>query len=240
MKNDERTRLQVYLARCGIASRRACERLIDEGRVAVNGSMITRPGTKVGADDEVTFDGRIVRLESTYRYIALHKPSGYVCTKHDPEGRPTADSLLSGYHERLHNVGRLDIDSSGLIFFTNDGDFTRIVTHPSSCIEKEYLVESSEPLDPKLLDPFIRGVTLEGVHYRIDDYTIRSKQSVVLKLHAGKNREIRVLFGSAGLSVRRIHRIRIGIVKLGSLAPGEHRMLSKHEIEWLKKQDLRV
>ncbi len=140
------TRLQVYLAHSGVASRRACEQIILDGRVTVNGNTVTNMGAKVAPDDVVCVDGNRVRPEEQKRYVLLNKPSGYICSLADEKGRQVAaDILKSAYTERLYNVGRLDMYSSGAILFTNDGHFASVVGHPSAEIEKEYVVEASLP-----------------------------------------------------------------------------------------------
>ena len=136
-KNTEQTRLQAYLAHCGVASRRASEQIIIDGRVTVNGSVVTELGTKVSAEDKVCVDGKPVHLEKRKCYVLLNKPAGFVCSASDEKGRQVAADLLrDSYKERLYNVGRLDMYSKGMILFTNDGDFAAKLSHPSSQIEK--------------------------------------------------------------------------------------------------------
>ena len=132
-------RLQQFMARCGVASRRASEQIILDGRVSVNGKLITELGTKVSLGDEVFVDNQQIFLEETKRYVLLNKPAGYVCSLSDEKGRQIAlDLIKDKYSERLYNVGRLDMFSSGLIIFTNDGDFAAKLSHPSAELEKEY------------------------------------------------------------------------------------------------------
>ncbi len=148
---NEEIRLQAFLAHCGVASRRASEKIILDGRVSVNGSVVTELGTKVKSDDKVLVDGKEIHLEEAKRYVLLNKPAGYVCSQSDEKGRSVAvDLLKEKYSERLYNVGRLDMFSHGAIIFTNDGDFAAKLSHPSAEIEKEYVVESTLPL-PKFL-----------------------------------------------------------------------------------------
>ncbi len=231
MDRDGPIRLQRYLALCGIASRRKNELHILDGRVSVNGTIIRVLGTKVDSGDKVLFDGKPVLPERRKLYIALNKPRGYLCSSYDPDDRPLALTLFADqYPERLYNVGRLDFNTSGLILFTNDGEFAKIVSHPSSEIKKEYIVESFEPIDSTILKEFQTGIVIEGVRYQISDYKIMTPNNVSLTLVEGKNREIRRLYESKGISIRRIHRVRIGPVHLGDLATAAHRMLTKHEI----------
>ncbi len=224
-------RLQLFLARAGIGSRRTCETYITSGRVAVNGKTVTTLGTKVLPEDTVSMDGSPVRPEIRLVYIALNKPQRYLCSNSDPQGRPLVVSFLKpSVSERVFHVGRLDYLSSGLIFFTNDGEFARKMTHPSSRIEKEYLVETKDAIKESSLEEFQRGVWIEGEKYRIASYVLLSPQKVRLVLTEGKNREIRNFFIDKRIKVKRIHRIRIGGVRLGKLEPGQWRYLTKKEV----------
>lgn len=229
----EPIRLQVYLARCGIASRRKCEEFISEGRIRVNGETVTQPGTKVSSEDEILFDGTAVMPEQRKLYIALHKPPRFLCSQYDSEGRKLAVDLLKPFFpERLYNVGRLDYLSEGLIFFSNDGIFTAAVSHPSSEIEKEYYVELFSPISSEVLDGFTHGVTIDDVRYRIRAYTFLDAKTVTITLIEGKNREIRRLMSAADIRVRRLTRVRIGPVQLGHLKAGEYRLLKDKEVKW--------
>jgi len=224
-------RLQLFLARAGIGSRRTCETYITSGRVAVNGKTVTTLGTKVLPEDTVSMDGSPVRPEIRLVYIALNKPQRYLCSNSDPQGRPLVVSFLKpSVSERVFHVGRLDYLSSGLIFFTHDGEFARNMTHPSSRIEKEYLVETKDAIKESSLEEFQRGVWIEGEKYRIASYVLLSPQKVRLVLTEGKNREIRNFFIDKRIKVKRIHRIRIGGVRLGKLEPGQWRYLTKKEV----------
>lgn len=235
-KADKEIRLQVYLAHSGVASRRKSEELIAQGRVKVNGETVLTPGTKVSENDNVQFDGHRVRPEQQSRYIALHKPPQYLCSNYDEQGRPLAvDLLRKTYKERLYNVGRLDFLSEGLIFFTNDGNFAAKVSHPSSEIEKEYRIETYDPIPEDILKESMRGVRIEGVLYRIKQYKSIDKNTVTLILIEGKNREIRKLLAHFSIRLKRLIRMRIGPVKLGTLPSGEHRLLNKWEIDWFMK-----
>ena len=230
-------RLQVYLARCGIGSRRKNEEYIAAGRAAINGETVTEPGSKVYPEDEVTFDGRPVRPEAEYRHIALYKPPRYICSNHDPEGRPLAVDLLTPYFsERLHNVGRLDFMSEGLIFFTNDGAFTRIVSHPSSEIEKEYRVYCHHPVQESTLEEWRQGLEVEGTFYKIKSFRRITPNEVLLTLIEGKNREIRNLFKAGGIDIKRLVRERIGPVTLKGLSSGSYRLLTEDEVSWFFKR----
>ncbi len=226
-------RLQVFLARAGLGSRRACEQFILDGRVAVNGEGVIRMGVKVGPNDTVTVDGRKIGLPKNCVYLALHKPRGYICANADPHGRPLASDLFkSAVKERLFHVGRLDFLSTGLIFYTNDGEFASRVSHPSSGIEKEYLVEAARTIGDDFLERYKRGIRVEGEAYRLTDYRKQSDRSALLTLLEGKNRELRNVFASMSIRLKRVHRIRIGPVTLRGLAPGRFRKLTEKEVRW--------
>lgn len=231
---EKNVRLQAFLARCGVASRRACEEVILSGRVRVNGVTVTQLGTKTAPGDLVELDGRRIEPESRKLYLALHKPEGYICSASDPQGRPLARSLLPlDVTERVYNVGRLDLRSSGLLLFTNDGDFAVSVAHPSAEIEKEYLVESTVPIPDRLLEDFRAGLDIEGIRYRCLDIERLGRKSVRVVLIEGKNREIRRVFTAFRLHPRRLHRVRIGPVSLGKLPEGASRQLTGEEIDAL-------
>ena len=237
MSHSKGIRLQVYLARCGIGSRRKNEEYIAAGRAAINGVPVTEPGSKVYPSDTVTFDNRTVQPEALSRYIALYKPPRYICSNHDPEGRPLAVDLLSSrFSERLYNVGRLDFMSEGLIFFTNDGAFTRIVSHPSSEIEKEYHIFSHHPVGEHILKQWKQGIKVDGTFYKIKSYRIIAPDEVLLTLIEGKNREIRNLFKAGGIDIKRLIRERIGPVTITGLTPGTFRTLTAEEIRWFLKR----
>ncbi len=224
-------RLHVYLARAGIASRRKCEEYITQGLVMVNGRIVTELGTKVEPSDVILFQGRQIHATRQLVYIALNKPPKFLSSNSDPDGRPLAISLLKqSVSVRVYPVGRLDYLSSGLIFFTNDGEFAKIVSHPSSEIEKEYLVETKKEIPEELLKEYLKGVYVEGELYRLKSYTFRSPKSVRLVLLEGKNREIRKVFSSRGLYPKRIHRIRIGSIMVKGIDSGKYRNLTQKEV----------
>jgi 23S rRNA pseudouridine2605 synthase len=230
MPGETSERLQRYLARCGVASRRASEEIILAGRVTVNNGTVTVLGTKVTENDRVCLDGKGIRPEAILRYIVLNKPAGYVCSLSDEKNRPVAAELLSSrYSERLYNVGRLDMYSSGLIIFTNDGDFAAKVSHPSSQIEKEYIAETTLPYPAELAQGFARGLRVEGVFYRAEKIESLSSRRLRIVLLEGKNREIRRVFEHFNAPIKRLCRVRIGAVLLGDLPEGESRELTRTE-----------
>ena len=234
--SKEEIRLQAFLAHCGIASRRASEQIILDGRVSVNGQIVTELGTKVTNKDEVLVDGKKITLEEKKRYVLLNKPLGVVCSLSDDRGRPVAADLLkSSYKERLYNVGRLDMFSHGAIIFTNDGDFAAKLSHPSAQIEKEYVVETSLPLPRYLADDFKKGIRVDGVFYKAKDAEEINSHKMRVVLIEGKNREIRHVFENAGMAIKNLRRIRIGNVLLGDLEVGQFRDLSEEEVSDLMK-----
>ena len=235
---QDKIRLQVYLAHAGVASRRASETIITSGRVTVNGEIVRELGTKVSPEDKITVDGKLIKLEETKRYVLLHKPAGYVCSLKDEKDRDVAADLLKPhFSERLYNVGRLDMFSAGLIIFTNDGDFAAKVSHPSSEIEKEYIVETSVMISDDLPKQFLKGIRIEGVFYKAKEAELLTKRKLRVVLIEGKNREIRRVFEHFQIGIKSLTRVRIGTIKNEELKPGEYRELSQAEItSLLEKQ----
>lgn len=235
---QDKIRLQVFLAHAGVASRRASEQIILDGRVTVNGEVVTELGTKVSSEDKITVDGKLVVQEEVKRYVLLHKPAGYVCSLKDEKGRDVAADLLKPhFSERLYNVGRLDMFSAGLIIFTNDGDFAAKVSHPSSEIEKEYIVETSVMIPEDLPKQFLKGIRIEGVFYKAKDVDLLTKRKLRVVLIEGKNREIRRVFEHFQIGIKSLTRMRIGPIKNNNLQAGQFRELTKEEItSLLEKQ----
>ncbi|PIE04588.1 MAG: pseudouridine synthase [Spirochaetales bacterium] len=237
MSNQEEKagiRLQVRMSRFGIASRRKCEEYIAQGRVKVNGRVVIQPGTRVLDTDEVTFDGARVGQARKFVYIALHKPAGFLCSDADPDGRPLAKDLFqSVVKDRVFHVGRLDFMSSGLIFYTNDGEFARYLTHPSSKIQKEYLVTTKNVIPEEFLERFKRGLVVDGVRYKALEAELTGPRTARVVLTEGKNRELRNVFLGSHLRVRRVHRIRIGSVALKGISAGHFRFLKNSEVKSL-------
>lgn len=234
MPDKDEVRLQVFLAHCGVASRRASEQIILDGRVSVNGTVITELGTKVTASDVVSVDGKQVFQEEKKRYVLLNKPAGFVCSASDEKGRKVAADLIQGaFRERLYNVGRLDMYSKGMIFFTNDGEFARILSHPSSQLEKEYIVETSQDVPDDFPARFERGIRVNNVFYRCLRCEILRPRKIKIVLIEGKNREIRTVLESVGLGTHSLVRVRIGNVYLDDLRPGDFRELSEREVRSL-------
>jgi len=231
------SRLQKFLAEAGVASRRASEQVILAGRVEVNGQVIRQLGTKIDPlHDRVTVDGRLVRVKRKH-YVALNKPHGCVCSRKDEFDRPTIYELMPDEWGNLYSVGRLDYDTEGLIFLTNDGEFALRLTHPRYEVRKKYLATVDGRVEPEILERFIRGVFYEGEKLKAQKarlVTSSKSQSVVeLDLTEGKNREVRRLFESQGKTVKRLQRVQIGKIRLGELKPGKWRTLTEPEIKSL-------
>jgi pseudouridine synthase len=227
-------RLQRALARAGFGSRRSAEELIAAGHVTVNGKVAT-VGDKVDVTiDAVAVRGATVNLDPRVRYLALHKPSGVVTTMHDPQGRPDVRSLLPPDGPHVFPVGRLDRDSEGLLLAMNDGDLANALTHPRYEVEKEYLVEVAGTPAGRHLAALRAGVELDDGRAKarsvrvVDTRPGRAQLSIVMT--EGRKREVRRMLQALDLSVTRLLRVRIGPVRLGGLAPGEHRDLTPEEL----------
>lgn len=234
-----RERLQKYLARCGVASRRASEQIIAGGRVRVNGVRAAELGTSVDPEhDRVEVDGRLVQLPATRSYVALHKPIGVVSTASDPRGRRTVVDLVPG-EARLFPVGRLDYDSEGLILLTDDGDLALQLTHPRHNVEREYRALLDGEVTDAILERLSAGIDLDGKRTaparfeRLETHPDGTWVRVVL--HEGRNRQIRRMVEAVGLKVVRLVRVRVGSLRLGSLPPGGWRRLSAAEVAALRE-----
>lgn len=233
---NERVRLQKALAAAGVASRRNSEQLIEEGRVEVNGSVVTEQGTRVDpVKDVIRVDGSRIPPPRRHRYMVLNKPRGVVSTMDDPEGRRAlAEFLPRGNKDRLFHVGRLDTDSDGLILLTNDGDFAHRMSHPSWEVPKTYLVEAAGVMDNKTLKRLEKGVTLDDGPVKPDRVKLVSRSArqtlLTVTLHEGRNRVVRRMFDAVAHPVDRLARVAIGPVKLGQLPVGESRDLTREEL----------
>ena len=230
-------RLQKYLSEAGVASRRASEEVILAGRVSVNGQIVRTLGTKVHpAQDRVEVDGQTVKPRRKL-YVALNKPPGVLCTRKDPMDRRTISDLLPREWQHLASVGRLDRDSEGLIFVTNDGEFSLRLTHPRYGIRKIYRATVEGRVEPAMLQEFLAGVEDAGELLKAEKARIISANNshsiVELELAEGRNREVRRLFESQDLIVARLQRIQIGRIKLGELPVGKWRTLTEPEIKSL-------
>jgi pseudouridine synthase len=230
-------RLQKFLADAGIASRRAGEQIILAGRVTVNGDTVAELGARIDPHhDRVTVDGKAVRAKRKL-YVALNKPPGLVCSRKDEWDRPTIYALLPKEWGQLHSVGRLDYNSEGLLFLTNDGEFSLRLTHPRYGVRKKYIATVAGRVAEEMLGRFTRGLWYQGEQLKAEKARLISasqSQSVVeLELAQGKYREARRLFESQQLAVKRLQRVQIGKIKLGELRPGKWRALTEPEIHSL-------
>ncbi|MYA32511.1 MAG: rRNA pseudouridine synthase [Gemmatimonadales bacterium] len=233
-------RLQKYLARAGVASRRASEALIAAGRVRVNGEVVTKLGVTVDPDAErVDVDGRRVRLKPLL-WLALNKPPGYACTRHDPRRRPIIYDLLPADVRHLPHVGRLDFMSEGLLLLSNEGDVVHRLLHPGTGIERVYHASLRGPVAAELPDRLQAGVALEDGPARARRAgwitpPHASTPTVEIVLAEGRNREIRRMLASLGVTLRRLRRTSFGPVRLGALAAGAARELSPKERAALRR-----
>jgi len=240
-------RIQKYLARAGVASRRKCEELILSGDVEINHFIVTELGKKINPEkDLIRVKGRIVKYieNKQYLYILLNKPVGYLTTLSDPGERPTVLDLLKDIKTRIHPIGRLDYHSEGLLLLTNDGDLTYHLTHPSKGIEKTYIAEVKGIPTQERIDILTRGLILKD-NYKISPCKIirlksKNKNAILkIKIREGKKRQIRRMGDYIGHRVLKLKRIQIGPIFLHKLKPGEYRHLNMREIESLKKLYMR-
>ena len=221
-------RIAKVLARAGVASRRDVERLIAAGRVAVNGETLTTPGVKVSARDRVTLDGRPVAAAEPTRLFRYHKPPGLVTTHRDPQGRPTVFAALPAGLPRLISVGRLDLNSEGLLLLTNDGELARRLELPATGLKRRYRARARGRVDPAALAALKDGITVADVRYGPIEAEFEpghedtgANRWIRLTLAEGKNREVRRVLEALGLTVNRLIRVAYGPYELGDLAPGE-------------------
>ena len=235
----EIVRLQKYMAMCGVASRRASEQMILEGRVSVNGEKVLELGTKIELGcDNVSVDGKLIKTAGKKYYIMLNKPVGYVSTVKDQFDRPTVIDLLSEeIHTRIFPVGRLDYDTEGLLLLTNDGDFSYKITHPKFHIEKTYDAVLKGGISIGGINALKRGVVIDDYKTSPAAVEILDAKSgyttVRITIHEGKNRQVRKMFEAVGSKVTELRRISIGKVELGTLPLGRWRYLTSHEINYL-------
>ncbi len=225
-------RLNRYLATCGVGSRRACDTVIAEGRVLVNGEIRTDFSTDISETDIVEVNGRKVRPPE-FVYILLHKPKGYVTTADDDKNRRTIFELLPPDLPRIHYVGRLDMDSEGLLLLTNDGNLSNRLSHPSRGVEKEYEVTLDRTFDEADAPKLLKGMMVEGKKGRFESLKIIPKKRVRIVLHQGLKRQIRLMLRYAGYKVKVLKRIRIGPLTDYGLGPGAWRFLNSREITQL-------
>jgi 23S rRNA pseudouridine2605 synthase len=234
-------RLQKILSQAGVASRRAAEQLMLDGRVTVNGQVVRELGTKADASvDHIKVDGRRLKVPERHRYILLHKPRGYMTTRSDPQQRPTVIDLLRGVREYIYPVGRLDFDSEGLLLLTNDGDLAAKLTHPSHGVARVYEAEVLGVPDAHDLERLSRGVTIDGrrtqpAHLEVLTGRDDAHARVRITIREGRNRQVRNMFDAVGHPVDRLKRVAIGTLKDTRLKPGHWRDLTPEEVAALKR-----
>ena len=233
-------RLQKYLALCGVSSRRNAEKMIADGRVKVDGQLVTGMGFLVDeAHVSVLVDGKPVHPEAEKHYIAYYKPVGEVTTVSDPEGRPTVMQKFADYPVRLFPVGRLDFDSEGLLLLTNDGELMNRLLHPSHEVPKTYLCKISNRVSEESLRQLRHGVMMDGrltspAEVRLVRYEAFSSV-VLVTIHEGRNRQVRRMFEAVGHQVVQLRRIGFGPIRLGDLPRGLWRRLTQAEVDRLKQ-----
>jgi 23S rRNA pseudouridine2605 synthase len=234
-------RIQKIMAAAGIASRRAAEEIILEGRVRVNGAVVTELGAKADPDkDHIKVDGKLINPKQPKTYLMLNKPAGCVTTMFDPEGRPTVTSLLKGVKTRVYPVGRLDYDTEGLLLLTNDGDFAFRVTHPSHELPKTYHVKIKGVLEDRQIESLEQGVFLkDGKTAPARVKKLRKEEAnswVEITIHEGRKRQVRRMIDHTGHSVIKLKRVKIGDLHIGDLPLGTYRHLTPEEVKAI--QDL--
>lgn len=227
--DKEKQRLSKVMAAAGVASRRACETLIFDGRVSVNGSVVVLPQTLVGPDDVITCDGTPVGKKQNKIYFILNKPPGFICSSRRFKDSKIVLDLFEGIKERLFTIGRLDKDTGGLLLVTNDGHFANQVIHPSANIQKEYLVKTNLEISPEHLSALSSGVLVEKTFVRPIRVTKVRRGTLKITVSEGKKREIRMMMEAAKLPVLELTRIRIGGLHLGTLPPGMWREMTPRE-----------
>lgn len=234
---EKRMRINKYLAECGVASRRGCDKLIEEGRVTVNGKTAAL-GDDIAGGEEICVDGVPVSHGEKHSYYLLNKPKGYVCTVRDDKGRKTVMELLPPDAGRVFPVGRLDYDTEGMLLLTDDGDLTFRLTHPKNEVPKTYLVKIEKGITDAELNRLRAGVEIDGVLTGKSKVKVIETDKAFTKLQVtiteGRNRQVRKMFEAVGKQVVFLKRIRIGEMRLGSLPRGKVRKLTAEEIFYLK------
>lgn len=237
---DTMERLQKAIAASGYTSRRKAEDLIRAGRVKVNGEVVSELGFKVKQGDLITVDDKMIEGENKVYYV-FYKPKGCICSLSDELGRKTVVDYFDGVKERIYPVGRLDYDTTGILFMSNDGEFANLMMHPSSHLEKVYEVTVTGLVNGETLHKLEKGIYLEGTKTLPCKIKVVGKDMnhqttmLIIKLIEGKNRQVKKMFESIGHNVKRLHRSQIGLVNLKGLRPGEYRRLKPQEIKDLKK-----
>jgi len=232
-------RLQKILSQAGVASRRHAEQMILEGRVTVNGAIVSELGSKADFEhDRIKVDGRLLHPPRRQVYIALNKPDGTVTTVSDPQNRPTVMEMLKGVKERVYPVGRLDFHSEGMLLLTNDGLLANAILSAATHLPKTYLVKINGPLTAEQEEQFRHGLPISGQRTRPAGLKLVRRAEnpwYEVRLFEGRNQQIRLMFKHLGRLVEKLRRVKIGPIELGPLKPGEFRYLSGDEVEKLKR-----
>jgi 23S rRNA pseudouridine2605 synthase len=232
-------RLQKVIAKSGYTSRRKAEQLIAEGKVKVNGKIVTELGTKVKPDDKIEVEGIPLEKENPV-YLLLYKPRGVISSVKDDKNRKVVTDLLPEIEERVFPIGRLDYDTSGLLLMTNDGDFAQLLMHPKHKIDKVYVAKVNGIPAREELKQLKKGIKssgelLKAVHYRVLSVDYKKKKMILeITLHEGRNRQVRRMMESLGYPVEKLKRERYAFLTLDGLNPGDYRYLTPHEIKQLK------
>jgi 23S rRNA pseudouridine2605 synthase len=229
-------RLQKVLSQAGIASRRASEKLMLEGRVTVNGAVVRELGTKADSEhDDIRVDGRRIKAPATHRYVLLNKPRGYVTTRSDPQRRPTVLDLLRGVREYMYPVGRLDFDSEGLLLLTNDGDLAARLTHPRHGVPRVYEAQLLGTPDAHDVERLSRGVTIDGRRTAPAEINVLGPGRLLITIREGRNRQVRKMGDAIGHPVTHLKRVAIGPLRDSRLKPGQWRDLTPEEVTRLRR-----
>ena len=229
-------RLQKILAKAGIASRRKAEELIRQGKVTVDGRVVTEMGIQVDPEHQrIEFDGKPVTVEEKKVYVLLHKPAGYVSTVHDPQGRPIVTELIKDIQERIFPVGRLDLDTEGALLLTNDGELAQKIRHPTHEVNKTYRATVKGKPSNKKVEMLSRGIDIDGRKTWPALVKVlsagRRETTLQITIHEGRKRQVRRMFEAVGHPVLKLKRIAYGKLKLGNLAPGKFRFLSNKDLQ---------
>ncbi len=236
--DDELIRLNKYLAMCGVASRRKADELIQQGRVEVNGKVVTQLGLKINPQkDKVTVDGKLVKPEEKLVYIVINKPKDCITTVRDEKGRRTVLDLVK-VKQRIFPVGRLDRNTTGVLLLTNDGELAYRLMHPKYKVEKAYKVEIDKPIKPEDIEKLKSGIMLDGRKTEACDVYIlpnSDRKEIGITIHEGRYRQIRRMFERLGYKVRKLHRVSFGGITVSGMKRGEWRYLTESEIKRLKK-----
>ncbi|NLO20874.1 MAG: rRNA pseudouridine synthase [Syntrophomonadaceae bacterium] len=230
-------RLAKYLADAGVASRRKAEKLIVDGRISINGALVSEPGRVIDPDlDIIEFDGQMLKPQNKI-YLILNKPAGYLSSTYDPQGRPTVMDLLKGIQGRLYPVGRLDLDTRGLLLLSNDGEFTNKMIHPRYQVDKKYQALVKGRLSQKALRQLSRGVELEdgltsGASVKVLELNLQSTL-IEMVIHEGRKRQVKRMLAHVGFPVISLKRTALAFLVLGNLKEGEYRHLHPGEVKGL-------